>query len=281
MAASQIDKRIGVHRVLCHSSSQADLYSVSYFIYVLLVTIIPCPAISAPHFLYNSDVAYTSPAQRAAYPYLQKLLALDVCRPSYGIRLPNVLAAINTPLIWQAWAQALQPHPDKDFADYIISGIRGGFRVGFRYGARETTKSCKRNMSSAYEHQKVVTDYLDEECCHSRIAGPFPQPPVPHPQVNSFGVIPKRHQQNKWWLILNLSSPHKHSVNDGIKPNLCFLSYISIDVIAAVILQLGTGALIAKTDVKYAYRQIPMHPEDRPRVFQTGHKRKFRTLRYA
>ena len=218
------------------------------------------------HFLSSPtiDAAYISPGQRAAYPYLQKLLALDGCRPSHGIPLAGVLAAINTPLVWQAWAQALQPHPDKDFGDYIIRGIKEGFRIGFRYSERETTRSCKRNMSSAYEHQKVVTDYLVEECRHARIAGPFPGPPLPHLQVNSFGVIPKRHQQNKWRLILDLSSPEKHSVNDGIEPSLCSLSYISIDDIAGVILQLGAGALIAKTDVKHAYRQIPVHPEDRP-----------------
>ena len=39
--------------------------------------------------------------------------------------------------------------------------------------------------------------------------------------------------------------------------NLCSFSYISVDDIAAVI------ALLAKSDIKHAYCQIPVHPQDR------------------
>ena len=60
---------------------------------------------------------------------------------------------------------------------------------------------------------------------------------------------------------MDLSSPEDSSVNDGIDPSLCSLSYISIDIIA--ILCLGRGTLIAKTDIKHAYRQVPVHPQDR------------------
>lgn len=91
--------------------------------------------------------------------------------------------------------------------------------------------------------------------------GPFPYSFAQPLHTSSFGVIPKRHQQNKWRLILDLSS---HSVNDGIYSEWCSLSYVSVGDIAETILQLGQGTLIAKTDVKHAYRQIPVHPQDRP-----------------
>ena len=119
-------------------------------------------------------------------------------------------------------------------------------------------------MSSAYEHPQVVSNYLSEECSHGRILGPFDLSPVPQLYVSRFGVIPKRHHENKWRLILDLSSPEGSSVNNGIDKELCSLSYVSVDDIAADVLQLGQGALIAKTDVKHAYRQIPVHPDDRP-----------------
>ena len=45
---------------------------------------------------------------------------------------------------------------------------------------------------------------------------------------NRFGVIPKR-GVNKWRLILDLSSPDGSSVNDGIRPDLCSLAYMSVD----------------------------------------------------
>ena len=69
--------------------------------------------------------------------------------------------------------------------------------------------------------------------------------------VSKFGVIPKRHQKNKWRLIVDLSHPDGASVNDGIRSDLCSLSYSRVDDVAA------------KIDVKSAYRIIPVHPDDR------------------
>lgn len=37
-------------------------------------------------------------------------------------------------------------------------------------------------------------------------------------EVSLFGVIPKRNQLNKWGLIVDLSSPEGHTVNDAIQP---------------------------------------------------------------
>ena len=39
---------------------------------------------------------------------------------------------------------------------------------------------------------------------------------------------------------------------------------MSIDDIAQSIIHFGPGTLLAKCDVKSAYRQVPVHPEDRP-----------------
>ena len=43
----------------------------------------------------------------------------------------------------------------------------------------------------------------------------------------------------------------------------CSLSYVSIDSIADCIPELRKGALIAKINIKQAYRNIPVHPKDR------------------
>ena len=63
---------------------------------------------------------------------------------------------------------------------------------------------------------------------------------------------------------MDLSFPHGQSVNDDIDPSLCSLSYTTVDDIAAVVAQLGTGALLAKVDTESAYQLIPVHPQDRP-----------------
>ena len=107
-------------------------------------------------------------------------------------------------------------------------------------------------MASAYEHPAVVSDYLAEECRKGRVLGPFKHTPVPCLLVSRFSVIPKRGQPNKWRLIVDLSSPEGSSVNDAISADDCSLSYISVDQIAACVLALGRGSLLAKSDVKHS-----------------------------
>ena len=62
---------------------------------------------------------------------------------------------------------------------------------------------------------------------------------------------------------MDLSAPEGHSVNDFIDKALCSLSYVSVDDVANTVLLLGRGALLAKTDVKEAFRIIPVDPTDR------------------
>ena len=60
-----------------------------------------------------------------------------------------------------------------------------------------------------------------------------------------------------------LSSPEGQKVNDRIQPDLCSLTYVSVDDAARIIVQAGRGALLAKVDIKSAYWLVPVHPEDR------------------
>ena len=76
-------------------------------------------------------------------------------------------------------------------------------------------------------------------------------------------MIPKRSRPNKWRLIVDLSSPDGHSVNDGIGKDLSSLSYVSLEDVVAGIIKLGRGTLLAKMDICQAYRNVPIHPHDR------------------
>ena len=44
-------------------------------------------------------------------------------------------------------------------------------------------------------------------------------------------------------------------------PDLCSLTYPSVDEAARIIARLG---ILAKLDIQRAYRNVPVHPEDRP-----------------
>ena len=81
--------------------------------------------------------------------------------------------------------------------------------------------------------------------------------------MSRFGVIPKHHQPEKWRLILDLSSPAGHSVNDGIAGEDYSLQYMKVDDIMAGIMRLGLGSLMAKFDVQNAYCIVPVHTDNR------------------
>ena len=76
-------------------------------------------------------------------------------------------------------------------------------------------------------------------------------------------LLEKPRQPGKWRLILDLSSPAGHSVNDGIPKDDFSVHYVTVDMAIQALLSLGPGALMAKFDVKAAYRNIAIHPDDR------------------
>ena len=109
-------------------------------------------------------------------------------------------------------------------------------------------------------HQKIIEEYLTKEMKEGQILGPFLLHTIPHIHINRFRVIPKRHQSGKWCLITDLSFPEGNSVNDIILAAACTLQYISVDQVALQAMQLGQGALLAKTDIKAACRIVPVAP---------------------
>ena len=152
-------------------------------------------------------------------------------------------------------------HPNPDKVAYGVQGPRDGFHLGFNYST--SLKSATGNTASALLNPQVIDSHLQSEVQTRRVAGPFSQPLLPVLHVSRFGVILKRHQPGKWRLILDLSSPAGHSVNDGILGEDYSLQYMKVDDIIAGIMRPGRGSLMAKFDVQNAYRIVPVHTEDR------------------
>ena len=109
---------------------------------------------------------------------------------------PPELQGIITPLSRDVWDFHLRSHPDRDFVQYLLSGIQNGFRIGFDY----TQFSCgkgKRNMLSATKNATVVEDYLRKECALWQGARPIQeglperprQPLWSHPEAPSAGKV--------------------------------------------------------------------------------------------
>ncbi len=116
-------------------------------------------------------------------------------------------------------------------------------------------------MQSALQRPEVIREYLARECAEGRVLGPLDQSQFSMVHTSRFGVIPKG-STGKWRLILDLSSPQGHSVNDGIQESLCSLSYVSVDDAVYAVREKGRGALLAKVDIRSAYRIVPVHQED-------------------
>ena len=211
--------------------------------------------------LHSSTREVVPTHRQQKYPYTDQLLALEAYRPTIPRPMPTLGMHITSPLIVDNWRQALRNHPDQCFVQYLLEGLTRGFHIGFN--REQTCTSCIDNMQSAQENPQPVEDYLQAELAAGRIVGPFPPHLLEHAQISRFGVIPKRNQPGKWRLILDLSSPYEHSVNDGISKELCSMRYITIDDAIDKILGLGPGCLLAKLDVEHAYRNVPVHPDDR------------------
>ena len=80
-------------------------------------------------------------------------------------------------------------------------------------------------------------------------------------QISRFGVIPKKY--GGWRLILDLSFPVSHSVDDGINKEEFTVTYSRVSDAIALIIKTGRGALVGKVDIKSAYRIIQIHASDR------------------
>ena len=191
-------------------------------------------------------------------PEWNQLIARAPTRPC----IPSTACIISTPLNLHHWSCSLESYPNRALADFFLQGISEGFRIGFSYGSNHL-KPSQSNLAGAHSHPNVVEDYLQAEVSLRRVAGPFLSSLLPNCQISRFGVILKNHQPGKWRLIVDLSHPKGKSVNDGIPKHLCSLKYITLEDAVQQILTLGPGTLLAKIDIKSAFRLLPVHPADR------------------
>ena len=177
-------------------------------------------------------------------------------------RVPPLACSMCIPLDYLAWRYFLHDEANKELTHFFLQGISQGFHVGFDY-ENCALQSATKNLQCAYDHPPVVEDYLHSEVTTSRVAGPFCQTVISGIHTSRFGVIPKSHQQDKWRLIVDLSHPVHHSVNDGIPSSLNSIQYITVDDAAQRIISLGLGTQMAKIDIRSAFHLIPVHPTDK------------------
>ena len=119
------------------------------------------------------------------------------------------------------------------------------------------------NLKSALSQPQVVSAKLEKERAAGRIAGPFSSPPFAYFRCSPLGIVRKK-DPSEFRLIQHLSYPKGSFVNDYIPQEFSSVKYACINDAISVIKSLGAGCFMAKTDIKSAFRIIPVHPKDHP-----------------
>ena len=147
----------------------------------------------------------------------------------------------------------------EDDKEFLVDGFKNGFRVGFE---GTTNNTVPQNLKSALEMPELVTAHIQKELDAGRLAGPFSEPPFENFQCSPIGLVEKK-EKGKYRMIHHLSFPDGSSVNDQIADEWSTVQYATICDAIDLVIGLCDKAFMSKTDVKHAFRVIPLHPEVR------------------
>ena len=167
----------------------------------------------------------------------------------------KIYALGKSPIKVNELEKALKNYP-KD-SELILQGFKNGFHLQYS-GPRLPTYS--KNLTSLLRNPSAARQQIQKELDLGRIAGPFIQPPLPTLRISPLGLVPKKNGEFR--VIHHLSFPENNSVNAFISHEVCTVHYSSIDDAVLMIHRLGKGAKLAKTDIKSAFRLIPVFPGD-------------------
>lgn len=147
-------------------------------------------------------------------------------------------------------------YPDRERASLLIDGFKEGFSLPAFSG-----EGCHpvRNLKSVDRFREVVREKIIKEIREGRVAGPFIDPPFKDFRISPLGIVPKK-EPMAFRLIHHLSFPRGGSLNDDIDPSLSSVSYSTFEDAVRIIKGFGKGALMAKADIKSAFRLLPISP---------------------
>lgn len=166
---------------------------------------------------------------------------------------PSLFSLSKSPIKLENLRRELTGY-DLDKANAIYNGFSFGFPL---YYSGDRMPFDSKNLKSANLHPDIVRQKIKTEIEAGRVAGPFDSRPFPTLRVSPLGLVPKK-EPGEYRLIHHLSYPCGASVNDFIDPQLCSVQYTSFDEAVHMIQDLGTGCLLGKSDIKSAFRLLPV-----------------------
>lgn len=150
-------------------------------------------------------------------------------------------------------------YPSVNDAKILSDGFEFGFRIN--YDGPRLAADCN-NLKSVNEFETETEEKIMKEVALGRIAGPFSTRPMPNLRLSPIGLVKKKPPSSGFRLIHHLSYPLGKSVNSAIDPQFSTVQYTSFDKVLDTVASLGKNALLAKMDVKAAFRLLILHPDD-------------------
>ena len=144
----------------------------------------------------------------------------------------------------------------------MVQGFTHGFFI-------DSDKVCDNtslgNHHSIIEHSQAAADLIQKELDAGRIAGPFNEKPFDNFHISPIKLQPKK--SGGFRLIQNLSAPYdENSINHHISEENSKVTYASIQDAISIIQDLGQNCYMAKSDIKSAFRLIPINPAEYPKL---------------
>jgi len=134
-----------------------------------------------------------------------------------------------------------------------------------KYGAPSFQKTplpscCVKNTQDTSQFGEDVADTIATWLKKGYVSGPFKEPPLPKFRSNCLMAVD---QGSKVRSILNVSKPKGESMNDNVEEK--DVEKVKMDTARSfsyAILRAGKGARMYKTDVKDAYKNVPVDVKD-------------------
>ena len=180
--------------------------------------------------------------------------------------VPNYMSArvpIPSQLNCDAWDTLLSDYHDNEICQFLRYGWPSN------YTAPTPPTPTVRNHPSALAHMAEVDRFIDKELSKGALLGPFVNVPfAPWTQTSPLMTAEKKDSTHRR-VIIDLSFPQGGSVNDGVARNFFQgtpTSYTlpTVHDLAQRIIEIGPGALLWKSDLERAYRQLRADPLDYP-----------------
>ena len=110
---------------------------------------------------------------------------------------------------------------------------------------------------------EIAAELMEYELSQGYVMGPFAKSPFPSYRISPISVAFGKYS-NKPRLVVDLSAPHDSpdevSLNDLIDKDMFSLTYVKLDQAIDIIRQFGRNSVLMKTDIKNAFKLIPLHP---------------------